>query len=105
RPGSALSGLSGRFFGLGAATPATSPPASTPAMSTAPIETYQRIAALPSNEDDGDMQIASRKALKSLVLHIRVSAAHEQQVIRPCAGLHGSSRSRIACDSGPLLPI
>ena len=53
-----------------------------PLSSTAPIETYQRIAALPSNEDDGDTQIAPRKALKSLVLHIRVSAAHEQQAIR-----------------------
>ena len=37
------------LWGLGAATPATSPPASAPATSTAPIETYQRIAALPSN--------------------------------------------------------
>src|ERR1700739_1165027 len=34
--------------GPGAATPATSPLANMPATSTAPIETYQRIAALPS---------------------------------------------------------
>ncbi len=50
-------------FGLGAAIPATSPPASTPATSTAPIETYQRIAALPSTGGDGDTQIAPRKGL------------------------------------------
>jgi hypothetical protein len=30
--------------------PATSPPAIAPATSTAPIETYQRMAALPSND-------------------------------------------------------
>src|SRR5438105_5008264 len=43
-----------------------------PATSTTPIETYQRIAALPSNDSDGDMQNGRRKALKSFVLHIRV---------------------------------
>jgi hypothetical protein len=29
------------------------------------------------------MQTGRRKALKSFVLHIRVSAAHEQQPVRP----------------------
>src|SRR3979411_2064286 len=36
------------WVGFGAAIPATSPPAIAPATSTAPIETHQRIAALPS---------------------------------------------------------
>src|SRR4029077_18693756 len=62
----------GRFLGFGAAKLATSPPASIPATSTTPIETYQRIAALPSNDSDGDMLNGRRKALKSFVLHMRV---------------------------------
>src|ERR1700722_2977807 len=37
-----------RDFGLGAAMPATSPPTIAPATSTAPTETHQRMAALPS---------------------------------------------------------
>src|SRR4029079_8658174 len=61
------------LFRLGAAIPATSPPASTPATSTAPIETYQRIAALPSTGGNGDTQIAPRKGRTSSVLHIWVS--------------------------------
>src|SRR5206468_432247 len=61
------------LFGFGAATPATSPPASTPATSTAPIETYQRIAALPSTGGNGDTQIVPRKGRTSSVLHIWVS--------------------------------
>src|SRR5690349_10907679 len=52
-----------------------------PATSTTPIETYQRIAALPSNDSDGDMQNGRRKALKSFVLHIRVRIG-----LRPQAG-------------------
>src|ERR1700694_958938 len=36
-------------LGHSAATPAGSPPAIVPAISTAPIEIYQRIAALPSS--------------------------------------------------------
>src|ERR1700704_2563555 len=37
-----------RDFRLGAARPATSPPTIAPATSTAPTETHQRMAALPS---------------------------------------------------------
>src|SRR6266478_1979439 len=51
-----------RDFGLGAATPATSPPTIAPATSTAPTETHQRMAALPSFHEHGDTQNASRKA-------------------------------------------
>src|SRR4029079_5494386 len=51
-----------RDFGLGAAMPATSPPTIAPAISTAPIETHQRMAALPSFHADGDTQNAPRKA-------------------------------------------
>src|SRR5947209_7526645 len=57
------------FFELGAAIPATSPLARTPATSTAPIETYQRIAALPSTDGNRDTQRVPRKALSSSILH------------------------------------
>src|SRR6266404_7552455 len=42
--------------------PSTSPPTIAPATSTAPTETHQRMAALPSFHEDGDTQNASRKA-------------------------------------------
>src|SRR5438874_8807831 len=42
--------------------PATSPPTIAPATSTAPTETHQRMAALPSFHEHGDTQNASRKA-------------------------------------------
>src|SRR4051812_16543087 len=51
-----------RDFGLGAAMPATSPPTNAPATSTAPTETHQRMAALPTFREHGDSQNASRKA-------------------------------------------
>src|ERR1700756_3889807 len=51
-----------RDFGLGAAMPATSPPTIAPATSTAPTETHQRMAALPSSHKHGDTQNAHRKA-------------------------------------------
>src|SRR5437660_10858602 len=51
-----------RDFGLGAAMPATSPPAIAPATRIAPTETHQRMAALPSFHVDGDTQSAPRKA-------------------------------------------
>src|SRR6185436_1788435 len=51
-----------RVFGLGAAMPATSPPTIAPATSTAPTETHQRMAALPSFHEHGDTQNAFRKA-------------------------------------------
>src|SRR6267378_343079 len=51
-----------RDFGLGAAMPATSPPTIVPATSTAPTETHQRMAALPSFHEHGDTQNAPRKA-------------------------------------------
>jgi hypothetical protein len=51
-----------RDFGLGAAMPATSPPTIAPATSTAPTETHQRMAALPSFRVDGDTQ---KRAAKS----------------------------------------
>src|SRR5437879_13291901 len=51
-----------RDFGLGAAMPATSPPTIAPATSTAPTETHQRMAALPSFHEDGDTQNAPRQA-------------------------------------------
>src|SRR3979411_346893 len=53
--------------------PATSTPAIAPATSTAPIETHQRIAVLPSFQGDGDTHKASRKAGTCIVLHIPVS--------------------------------
>src|SRR5216684_6747045 len=53
--------------------PATSPAAIAPATSTAPIETHQRIAALPSFHGDGDTQDAPRKAGTCVAVHIRVS--------------------------------
>src|SRR5262249_44588694 len=42
--------------------PATSPPTIAPATSTAPTETHQRMAALPSFHEHGDTQSAPRKA-------------------------------------------
>src|SRR5260221_13297876 len=51
-----------RDFGLGAAMPATSPPTIAPATSTAPTETHQRMAAIPSFHEDGDTQNAPLKA-------------------------------------------
>src|SRR5450631_2268174 len=59
--------------GLGADMPATSPPATAPATSAAPIETHQRIAALPSFQGDRDMHDALRKAGTRVLLHIPVS--------------------------------
>jgi len=60
-------------LGFGAATPATSPPAIAPATSTAPIETHQRIAALPSYDAMVTRKQAFAKREHRLSLHIQVS--------------------------------
>ena len=49
------------------------PGAVAPATSAAPIETHQRIAALPSFQGDGDTHDALRKAGTRVLLHIPVS--------------------------------
>src|SRR5439155_321344 len=58
---------------IGAPIPATSPPAIVPATSTAPIETHQRIAALPSYAAMVTRKPAFGKREHRLSLHIRVS--------------------------------
>src|SRR6476661_1042423 len=53
--------------------PATSPPAKAPATSTAPIETHQRIAALPSFGAMVTRKSALEKQEHGLSLHIQVN--------------------------------
>src|SRR6202012_667132 len=65
---------------FGAATTATSPPASAPAITTAPIETYQRICCPPVVRQDRDTQIVRRKARRSLALHIQVKSSRKSEV-------------------------
>src|SRR5215471_1955676 len=77
-----------RDVGLGAATPATSPPTIAPATSTAPTETHQRMAALPSFHEDGDTQNAPRKA------EPRNCRSRSQQ--SPCPGDTGSACADLA---------
>src|SRR5216684_512829 len=64
--------------------PATSPAAIAPATSTAPIETHQRIAALPSFHGDGDTQDAPRKAGTCVAVHIRVSRRYRPPALIGC---------------------
>src|SRR5467141_3028628 len=64
--------------------PAKSPAAIAPATSTAPIETHQRIAALPSFHGDGDTQDAPRKAGTCVAVHIRVSRRYRPPALIGC---------------------
>src|SRR5437667_10424098 len=61
-----------RDFGLGAAMPATSPPAIAPATSTIPTETHQRMAALPYPFTRMVTPKAHREKRKhAIVVHVR----------------------------------
>src|ERR1700694_1176638 len=53
--------------------PATSPPAIAPATSTAPIETHQRIAALPSSDAMVTRKLRGEKREHRWSLHIQVN--------------------------------
>src|ERR1700722_15134047 len=78
--------------------PATSPPAIAPATSTAPIETYQRIAALPSYDRMLTRKAAFEKREHDLAFTFRLAAqrrlAAELQVSRRATSI--THRARLA---------
>src|SRR5580693_3479173 len=87
-----------RDFGLGAAMPATSPPTIAPAISTAPTETHQRMAALPSFHEDGDTQNALRKA------ETRNCRSRSQQSRRDLAEMIEALPQRLGREQGRAPP-
>src|SRR5881394_3629132 len=90
------------IFGFGAAKPATSPPAIPPATSTAPSETYQRIAALPSYRAMVTRKPAFEKQEHGLVLHIQVNPT---ALISPRLPLRRSMRISFRLALGRRTPV
>src|ERR1700686_1388685 len=89
-------------LGFGAANPATSPPAIAPATSTAPIEIYQRIAALPSSGAMVTRKMAFEKREHAYVFTFKSAGRLDFDKASACrcrgCGLCGSA---LSCDTAP----